>query len=153
MLETRIVRNMTAVDAEVTSLKSSGYSNKQIYIFAKDEELAERIANDTQTLPYRVTKKSFFETLLSAVRSNRNDRIAQLSELGMTKDVAEDLEDEVRHGRIVIVGSKSDLLNPAFAASYVTDEATDYGAGVPKLEDEETTTTLPADQNVKLKDE
>ncbi|ASI35494.1 MULTISPECIES: general stress protein [Exiguobacterium] len=153
MIETRIVRDMTGVDAEITSLKSGGYSNKQIYIFAKDEELAERIANDTQTLAYRVTKKSFFETLMATVRSNRKDRIAQLSELGMTKDVAESLEDEVRHGHIVIVGSKSDLINPAYAASYVADESKDYGAGVPKLEEEETTTTLPADQNVKLKND
>jgi len=152
MIETRIVNNMTAVDAEISSLEHAGFAKKDIYIFARDEELSERIANDTGTQAYRVSKKSFFETLIAAVRSNRKDRIAQLSELGMTRDVAEDLEEEVKHGKIVLVGSKSDLLDPAFSASYVTDEPRDYGSGVPKLPDEETTTTLPADQNIKLKD-
>ena len=107
MLETRIVRDMTSVDHEVSGMVSGGCVNENIYLFAKDEELTVRLAAEAGVQPYRITEKGLWESLMSKFTKNSDDRIDQLESLGLTKEMVESLESEIQAGKIVLVCDKS----------------------------------------------
>jgi len=106
MLETRIVQDMTLVDHEVSGMLSGGCVNEHIYLFAKDEELTLRLAAEAGVQPYRIPEKGLFESLLSKFTSNSDDRTEQMERLGLTKEIVESLEHEIKQGKIVLVCDK-----------------------------------------------
>ena len=106
MLETRIVQDMTLVDHEVNGMLSGGCVNEHIYLFAKDEELTLRLAAEAGVQPYRIPEKGLFESLLSKFTSNSDDRTEQMERLGLTKEIVESLEHEIKQGKIVLVCDK-----------------------------------------------
>ncbi|WP_214777271.1 general stress protein [Exiguobacterium sp. s22] len=106
MLETRVVNDMTTVDHEVNEMVSGGCVNEHIYLFAKDEELTVRLAAEAGVQPYRIPEKGMFESLLSKFTSNSDDRMEQMESLGLTKEMVESLEREIKDGKIVLVCDK-----------------------------------------------
>lgn len=106
MLETRVVNDMTTVDHEVNEMVSGGCVNEHIYLFAKDEELTVRLAAGSGVQPYRIPEKGMFESLLSKFTSNSEDRMEQMESLGLTKEMVDSLEREIKGGKIVLVCDK-----------------------------------------------
>ena len=106
MLETRIVHDMTAVDHEISEMVSGGCVNEHIYLFASDDELTLRLAAEAGVQPYRMTEKGLFESLLSKFTSNSHDRVEQMESLGLTKEIIDSLEHEIKDGKIVLICDK-----------------------------------------------
>lgn len=106
MLETRIVHDMTSVEHEVREMVTGGCVNEHIYLFAEDEELTIRLASEAGVHPYRIPEKGMFESLLSKFTSNSDDRTEQMESLGLTKEMVDSLEREIKDGKIVLVCDK-----------------------------------------------
>lgn len=106
MLETRIVHDMTSVDHEVSGMVSGGCDTEHIYLFASDDELTLRLAAEAGVHPYRMTEKGLFESLLAKFTSNSHDRVEQMESLGLTKEMIDSLEHEIKDGKIVLICHK-----------------------------------------------
>ncbi|TWT02389.1 general stress protein [Planomicrobium sp. CPCC 101079] len=102
------VENAVQAKAEIERLQSQGYSDDNIYIFAHDKRREEDIteALDTESVGM---KEQGFLTGMKNMTSSRGDELrAQMAAVGLSDQEAEEYEEELDKGKLVIIASKDE---------------------------------------------
>jgi hypothetical protein len=102
------VENAVQAKAEVERLQSQGYDEDNIYIFAHDKRREADItkALDTESVG---TKEQGFLNGMKNLTSSRGDELrAKMSAVGLSDQEAEEYEEELDKGKLVIIANKNE---------------------------------------------
>lgn len=94
---------------EVKSLSSKGVSKDNLYVMSHDDDRTDRVADNVDASKVGM-KEEGFGTYVSNIFSKKGDELrSQLKELGFTQAEADDYEEKLDQGTILLINTKPDV--------------------------------------------
>lgn len=99
----------TALMNEVKSLASKGVSKEELYVMSHDDDRTDRVADNVDANKVGL-KELGFETYVSNMFSKKGDELrAKLEELGFSKQEADNYEEKLDEGTILLINTNPDF--------------------------------------------
>ncbi|MFE8701911.1 general stress protein [Cytobacillus sp. FJAT-54145] len=105
MYHVHVVENVVQASNTVESMRSSGYEQKQIYIFAHDKYLSEQITDGTDTGEVGIKEQGIFESIGNVFRDRGDELRSKMRSLGLSQVEAEQMEEKLDEGKLILIGS------------------------------------------------
>lgn len=100
------VENAVQAKQKVEELEAQGYSRDDMYLFAHSKEREGHIADVLDTEKVGVSELGFFKSMKNAF-SKRGDQLrSDMHAAGLTEAEAETAEEELDHGKLVLIVNK-----------------------------------------------
>lgn len=94
---------------EVKSLAEKGVSKDTLYVMSHDDDRTERVADNADANQVGLDEVGF-ETYVSNVFSKKGDELRnQLKELGFSQQEADNYEEKLDHGTILLINTNPDV--------------------------------------------
>lgn len=94
---------------EVKSLAEKGVSKDTLYVMSHDDDRTERVADNADANQVGLNEVGF-ETYVSNVFSKKGDELRnQLKELGFSQQEADNYEEKLDHGTILLINTNPDV--------------------------------------------
>lgn len=94
---------------EVKSLSVKGVSKDNLYVISHDGDRTDRIVDGTDASKVGM-KEVGFDTYVSNIISKRGDQLrSQLKELGFSQLEADDYEEKLDHGTVLLINTNPDI--------------------------------------------
>ncbi|GGG31044.1 general stress protein [Lysinibacillus alkalisoli] len=106
MAITRIVENGVQAKHAIEALEAQGYSREHIYIFAHYEKRSEDITKELHTEEVGLKEQGVVQAIKNIFTSRGDELRSQMQSVGLSESEAADAEEELDHGRLVIIASK-----------------------------------------------
>ncbi|WP_147805079.1 general stress protein [Alkalicoccus halolimnae] len=90
------------VDA-VTGIKEKGVSEDDIYILTHDDDRTERVADNADANTVGADDMNFGTSAKNIFRKKGDELRAKFEEVGFSKDMANELEEKLDQGKVVVV--------------------------------------------------
>jgi hypothetical protein len=90
------------VDA-VTEIKEKGVSEDDVYILTHDEERTKRVADNADANTVGTADMNFGTAAKNVFRKKGDELRAKFEELGFSKDMANELEEKLDEGKVIVV--------------------------------------------------
>lgn len=103
----RIVENGVQAKREIDQLMMQGYTKDDIYLLAHDKNRSEDLTDSLDVNDISVEEQGVFDSLANVFRSRGDELRTKLESLGLSSDDAERYEEELDHGKVVVVATKS----------------------------------------------
>ncbi len=98
-----------ALIEEVKSLASKGVSKDTLYVMSHDDDRTDRVADDADANKVGLNEVGF-ETYVSNIFSKKGDELRnQLKELGFSQQEADNYEEKLDHGTILLINTNPDV--------------------------------------------
>ena len=101
------VENALQAKKEIEKLETQGYSLDDIYIFAHDKKRGKDITKALDTEEVGVKEQGFLDSMKNMTSSRGDELRAKLAAAGLSDQEAEQYEEELDKGKLVIVANKS----------------------------------------------
>ncbi|MGM9925851.1 MAG: general stress protein [Bacillus sp. (in: firmicutes)] len=106
MYQIHIVQNSVQAKEKIGVLTATGYTKKDIYIFAYDKERSEHLTEATDTKGIGVKEQGILDALGNVFRSRGDELRSKMMNLGLSAQEAEKYEEELGYGKVVIIAVK-----------------------------------------------
>src|SRR5690606_27910092 len=100
------VENALQAKAEIEKLQTQGYDDDQIYIFAHDKKRQKDITEALDTESVGIKEHGFLNSMKNMTSSRGDELRAKMESAGLTKQEAEQYEEELDKGKLVIIANK-----------------------------------------------
>ncbi len=100
------VENAVQAKAEIEKLETQGFTHDDIYIFAHDPKRTKDITKALDTESVGVKEQGFLNSMKNMTSSRGDELRAKLESAGLTKQEAEEYEEVLDTGKLVIVANK-----------------------------------------------
>lgn len=99
----------TALINEVKSLAAKGVSKDDLFVLSHDDDRTKRVAESADASKIGISEVGF-ETYVSNIFSKKGDQLrAQMEELGFSSFEAENYEERLDHGAILLINTNPDI--------------------------------------------
>lgn len=109
MRKVLVANNVLDVQEKISQLAAEGYSKEQIYVFAHDKDYSKELTDDTLTESMDLEEKGMMDTVANIFKSRGNELRSHFENLGLTSAEAEQYEEELDRGKIVIIATLNKL--------------------------------------------
>lgn len=109
MRKVLVANNVLDVQEKITQLAAEGYSKEQIYVFAHDKDYSKELTDDTHTQSMDLEERGIVDTVANIFKSRGNELRSHFENLGLTSAEADQYEEELDRGKVVIVVSSEQL--------------------------------------------
>lgn len=99
----------TALKEEVNSLADKGVAKENLYVMSHDDDRTDRVAGSTDASKVRVEDESLKTAVRNIFRKKGDEIRAKLKELGFSQQQADDLEEKLDHGSILLINTDPDF--------------------------------------------
>ncbi|KUP04987.1 general stress protein [Bacillus coahuilensis m2-6] len=106
MYKIDVVENGVQAQELVNQLEMEGYTREQVYIFAHDSNRSSHLTEATHTQDIGIKEQGFFETFGNYFKKRGDELRSKMRAVGMTQTEAEQYEEELDKGKLVVVASK-----------------------------------------------
>ncbi|MGM9922656.1 MAG: general stress protein [Bacillus sp. (in: firmicutes)] len=106
MYQVHVVNNASDAQQKISGLTASGYTKDDIYIFAHDKARSEDLTDATDTNNVGMKEQGMFEAMGNMFRSRGDELRSKMTNLGLTQSEAERYEEDLDHGKVVVVAAK-----------------------------------------------
>ena len=106
MYKVEVVQNGVEAVNYVEALKSQGYGQDEIYIFAHNRDRSEDLSDATETGEIGMQEQGIFESFGNLFRSRGDELRSKMRSLGLTEVEADQYESELDKGKLVLVATK-----------------------------------------------
>lgn len=97
-----------ALMEEVKSLTSKGVSKDHLYVMSHDDDRTDRVADNADASKVGIGEVGF-DTYVSNIFNKKGDELrSELKELGFTQLEANNLEEKMDHGTILLINTNPD---------------------------------------------
>lgn len=103
----RIVENGVQAKKEIEQLIMQGYTKEEIYLLAHDRNRSEDLTDSLDINDISVQEQGVLDSIANVFRTRGDELRAKLESLGLTSNDAERYEEELDHGKVIVVASKS----------------------------------------------
>lgn len=101
------VENAVQAKKEIEKLETQGYSHDDIYIFAHDKKRSKDITKALDTEEVGIKEQGFLDSMKNMTSSRGDELRAKLAAAGLSDQEAEQYEEELDKGKLVIVANKN----------------------------------------------
>jgi len=101
-----IVENSVQAKAEVEKLETQGFTRDEIYIFAHYKKRSDDISDALNTEVVGMEEQGFLDTMKNLVSSRGDELRSKMEAAGLSAEEASDAEEELDHGKLVIIAKK-----------------------------------------------
>ena len=105
MYKIEVVENGVQAISTINSLENQGFAKKDIYLFAHDKDRSENLTDATDTSGVGMKEQGVFDSIGNVFRSRGDELRTKMASLGMTDVEAQQYEEVLDAGKLVIVGS------------------------------------------------
>ena len=102
------VENALQAKTEIDKLVAQGYEHDDIYIFAHDKKRSKDITDALDTESVGMKDQGFLNSMKNMTSSRGDELRAKLAAAGLSDQEAEEYEEVLDEGKLVIVASKDD---------------------------------------------
>src|SRR4051794_23201569 len=103
----RIVENGVQAKQEIEQLIMQGYSKDEIYLLAHDKNRSEDLTDSLDVNDISVQEQGVFDSIANVFRTRGDELRSKLVSLGVSSNDAERYEEELDHGKVIVVAAKS----------------------------------------------
>ena len=107
MESVKIVENGVEARKEIAQFRMKGFTKDEIYLLAHDQNRSEHLTDALDISEIGVGEQGVFESIANVFRSRGNELRAKLESLGLSAAAAERCEEEMDHGKVIVVASKT----------------------------------------------
>src|SRR4051794_21089342 len=106
MENVKIVENGVQAKQEIEQLTMQGFKKDDIYLFAHDKSRSENLTDSLDINDVGVEEQGIFDSITNVFRTRGDELRSKLESLGISTAEAEHYEEELDHGRCVVVAIK-----------------------------------------------
>jgi hypothetical protein len=99
----RVVENGVEARAEIDKFITTGFLKEEIYVLAHDRDRSENLTDAFDINQIGVAEQGLFDTFANVFRSRGDELRAKLESLGLTSAEAEEYEEELDQGKVLVV--------------------------------------------------
>jgi len=103
----RVVENGVQAKKEIEQLIMQGYTKEEIYLLAHDRNRSEDLTDSLDINDISVQEQGVLDSIANVFRTRGDELRSKLESLGLTSNDAERYEEELDHGKVIVVASKS----------------------------------------------
>ncbi len=107
MENVKIVENGVEAKQEIDQFMLQGYTKDEIYLLAHDENRSEHLTDALAINEVGVSEQGVFDSIANVFRSRGDELRSKLKALGLSAAAAERCEEEMDHGKVIVLASKS----------------------------------------------
>ncbi|MEH7111131.1 general stress protein [Neobacillus niacini] len=107
MENVKIVENGVEAKQEIAQFMLQGYTKSEIYLLAHDENRSEHLTDALDINEVGVSEQGVFDSIANVFRSRGDELRSKLQSLGLSAAAAERCEEEMDHGKVIVLASKS----------------------------------------------
>jgi len=100
------VENAVQAKAEIEKLETQGYSRDDIYVFAHYKKRSDDITDALDTEKVGMKEQGFLDSMKNMFTSRGDELRAKMEAAGLTKEEAASAEEELDHGKLVLIAKK-----------------------------------------------
>ncbi|ANU24474.1 general stress protein [Planococcus donghaensis] len=100
------VENALQAKSEIEKLETQGYTHDDIYIFAHDKKRGKDISKALDTEEVGMKEQGFLDSMKNMTVSRGDELRAKMAAAGLSKQEAEEYEEELDKGKLVIIANK-----------------------------------------------
>ncbi|HSJ37119.1 MAG TPA: general stress protein [Planococcus sp. (in: firmicutes)] len=101
------VENALQAKTEIEKLETQGFTHDDIYIFAHDKRRQKDVSDALDTESVGFKEQGFLNSMKNMTSSRGDELRAKMEGAGLTKQEAEDYEEELDKGKLVIIANKN----------------------------------------------
>jgi hypothetical protein len=105
MENVKIVENGVQAKREIAHFMMEGFTKDEIYILAHDENRSEHLTDVLNISAIGVGEQGFFDSIANVFRSRGDELRSKLESLGLSAAAAERCEEQMDHGKVVVVAT------------------------------------------------
>lgn len=99
----------TALIEEVNSLGEKGIAKDNLYVMSHDDDRTKRVVGDSQASKVRVADEKLKTAVSNIFRKKGDELRGKLKDLGFSQQQADDLEEKLDHGSILLINTNPDF--------------------------------------------
>lgn len=103
----RVVENGVQAKQEIEQLMMQGYSKDEIYLLAHDRHRSEDLTESLDLNDISVQEQGVLDSIANVFRTRGDELRSKLESLGVSSNDAERYEEELDHGKVIVVAAKS----------------------------------------------
>ncbi len=105
MYQVQTVENGVEATNVINKMRSQGYDQDQIYLFAHDPDRSQNLTDATDTEKVGIQEQGIFESIGNVFKSRGDELRSKMRAVGMDQTEAEHYEEELDKGKLVLVAS------------------------------------------------
>ena len=106
MENVKIVENGLEARKEIDQFIIEGYTKDEIYLLAHDHNRSEHLTDKLDINEIGIGEQGVFKSIANVFRSRGDELRSKLESLGLSAAAAERYEEEMDHGRLVVIATK-----------------------------------------------
>jgi hypothetical protein len=106
MENVKVVENGLEAKKEIEQLTMQGFDRDDIYLFAHDKNRSEDLADSLNISDVGVEEQGFFGSIANVFKTRGDELRSKFESLGLSTAEAERYEEELDHGRCVVIAVK-----------------------------------------------
>ncbi|TYR80711.1 general stress protein [Priestia megaterium] len=106
MVNVKVVENGVQAKATIEQFLREGFTKDEVYLLAHHQDRSEHLTELTDTNNIGVSEQGVFDSMANVFRSRGDELRSKMESLGLSTPEAEQYEEELDRGRVVIVASK-----------------------------------------------
>ena len=106
MENVKIVENGLEARKEIDQFIIQGYTKDEIYLLAHDHNRSEHLTDKLDVNEVGVGEQGIFDAVANVFRSRGDELRSKMEALGLSTLEAEQYEEELDHGRLVVIAKK-----------------------------------------------
>ncbi|MGM7723869.1 general stress protein [uncultured Metabacillus sp.] len=107
MKDVKVVENAVEAREAIGQFITQGFTKDEVYLLAHDKDFSEDLTRITNTEEIGVKEQGVFDSAANVFRSRGDELRSKIQSLGVSDAGAQQLEEELDLGRIVVVAAKS----------------------------------------------
>ncbi len=106
MRQVKLVENGLQAKKEIEQFLHQGYTKGEVYLLAHGEERSDDLSEALDINEIGVKEQGFFDSIANVFRSRGDELRAKMESLGLTDREAQQFEEELDRGRVMVVAAK-----------------------------------------------
>ena len=107
MLNVKVVENGVQAKDTIEQFLRQGFTKDDIYLFAHDKTRSTHLTDATDTNNVGMSEQGFFDQLSNVFRSRGDELRSKMRSVGLSETEADQYEEELDRGRVVVVATKA----------------------------------------------
>ncbi len=106
MKHIQVAANREEATCIIDYFLKKGFTSEDIYLLAYDKEWSHDLTDATHTKRYRTAEQGIFETAVNMLLSREDELLSKMASLGLSNQEADSYKEEMKRGRIVVIGTQ-----------------------------------------------
>ncbi len=106
MVNVKVVENGVQAKDTIEQFLREGFTKDEVYLLAHHQDRSEDLTAATNTSTIGLSEQGVFDSIANVFRSRGDELRAKMRSLGLSQPEAERYEEELDHGKVIVVASK-----------------------------------------------